>query len=215
MESYVKIIIPCKSEKLNKTGDYLLVTDSTIDGETLRLGDSDLLIKGHPKLVKLVKKKQRRCRQVSVVLGEIHRAVRRLIQKFLGINIFKPSCCGNKWPFRMFRKYLHNDCYLWLLIESLCSIWNAIEKFCIWKVIKNFEMKVCSSIALSNSKSFLVCLSTISHTCIFLCAASWIVKVRSLFMWFFVIWFNFQQRFYFDTVFIIYFLLIYNVFNFF
>lgn len=128
---------------------------------------------------------------------------------------FKHSCCGNKWPFRMFRKYLHNKCYLWLLIELLCSIWNAIEKFCIWKVIKNFGMKVCSSIALSNSKSFLVCLSTISHTCIFLCAASWIVKVRSLFMWFFVIWFNFQQRFYFETVFIIYFLLIYNVFNFF
>lgn len=86
MESYVKIIIPCKSEKLNKTGDYLLVTDSTIDGETLRLGDSDLLIKGHPKLVKLVKKKQRRCRLVSVVLSEIHWAVRRLIQKFLGIK---------------------------------------------------------------------------------------------------------------------------------
>lgn len=73
------------------------------------------------------------------------------------INIFKPSCCGNKWPFRMFRKYLHNNCYLWLLIESLCSIWNAIEKFCIWK----------ASIALSHSKSFLVCLSAISHTCIF------------------------------------------------
>lgn len=83
------------------------------------------------------------------------------------INIFKPSCCGNKWPFRMFRKYLHNNCYLWLLIESLCSIWNAIEKFCIWKVIENFGIKVCSSIALSHSKSFLVCLSAISHTCIF------------------------------------------------
>lgn len=83
------------------------------------------------------------------------------------INIFKPSCCGNKWPFRMFRKYLHNNCYLWLLIESLCSIWNAIEKFCIWKAIENFGIKVCSSIALSHSKSFLVCLSAISHTCIF------------------------------------------------
>eukprot|EP00105_Crassostrea_gigas_P043064 XP_019927212.1 PREDICTED: uncharacterized protein LOC105338828 [Crassostrea gigas] len=86
MESYVKIIIPCKSEKLNKTGDYLLVTDSTIDGETLRLGDSDLLIQRHPKLVGLVEKKQSRCRQVSVVLGEIHRAVRKLIRKFLGIK---------------------------------------------------------------------------------------------------------------------------------
>nr|XP_034325308.1 uncharacterized protein LOC117689212 [Crassostrea gigas] len=82
MESYVKIIIPCKSEKLNKTGDYLLVTDSTIDGETLRLGDSDLLMQRHSKLLKLVKKKQRRCRLVSVVLSEI----RRLIRKFLGIK---------------------------------------------------------------------------------------------------------------------------------
>ncbi|XP_052702262.1 uncharacterized protein LOC128178899 [Crassostrea angulata] len=86
MESYVKIIIPCKSKKLNKTGDYFLVTDSTIDGDTLRLGDSDLLIQRHPKLVGLVEEKKGKCRQVSVVLGEIHRAVRRLIRKFLGIK---------------------------------------------------------------------------------------------------------------------------------
>lgn len=105
MESYVKIIIPCKSKKLNKTGDYFLVTDSTIDGDTLRLGDSDLLIQRHPKLVGLVEEKKGKCRQVSVVLGEIHRAVRRLIRKFLGIkwlNILKPSGFGNKWPFRVF-----------------------------------------------------------------------------------------------------------------
>lgn len=147
MESYVKIIIPCKSKKLNKTGDYLLVTDSIIDGETLRLGDSDLLIQRHRNLVKLVEEKRSSCQQVSVVLSEIHRAVRRFIRKFLGIKwpiILKPLRFGNKWPFRMFRKYLHNNCYLWLLIESLCSIWNAIEKFCIWKVIKNFGMKVCA-----------------------------------------------------------------------
>lgn len=84
MESDVKIIIPCKSGKFNKTGEFLLVTDSTIDGETLRLGDSDLLIQKHPKLVRLVKEKQSNCWQVSVVLTEIHRAVRRLIRKFLG-----------------------------------------------------------------------------------------------------------------------------------
>lgn len=44
MELYVKIIIFCKFEKLNKMGDYLLVIDSIIDGEMLRFGDSDFFI---------------------------------------------------------------------------------------------------------------------------------------------------------------------------
>lgn len=107
------------------------------------------------------------------------------------IKYFKYLCCGNKWLFWMFRKYLYNKCYFWLLIELFCFIWNVIEKFCIWKVIKNFGMKVCLLIVLSNLKSFFVCFLIISYICIFLCVVSWIVKVCFLFMWFFVIWFNF------------------------
>uniref|UniRef100_A0A8W8IDI0 Uncharacterized protein n=1 Tax=Magallana gigas TaxID=29159 RepID=A0A8W8IDI0_MAGGI len=42
------------------------VTDSTIDGETLRLGDSDLILQYHPKIEVLVEKKQRTCRHVPV-----------------------------------------------------------------------------------------------------------------------------------------------------
>lgn len=102
MESNVEIIVPCKSKKLNKTGNYLLVTDSTIDGETLRLGDSDLLLQYHLELEDLVYRKKRTCRQVSVVLSEIRKAVNRFIWDYLRPNWPKFSYL-EKWSLRMFR----------------------------------------------------------------------------------------------------------------
>lgn len=55
-----------KVEKKNREITYLLLTDSTIDMETLRLGDSDLLLQNNVRLRKIIPKKQRTCRKLPL-----------------------------------------------------------------------------------------------------------------------------------------------------
>lgn len=82
----IRLIVPCKSGKLNKTRDYLLLTDSTIDGETLRLGDSDLLLQNHLRLRKIIPKKQRTCRKLSLFVRQFQKAkkeINEIIRKMI------------------------------------------------------------------------------------------------------------------------------------
>lgn len=174
IKSNVTIIVPCKSGKLNKTGRFLLVTDSTIDEKTLRLGDSDLLLQYHRKLDVLVKRKQRTCRQVSVVLIEIQKAVKRFIWKLIRPKwpiTLTPSYCGDKWSFRLFSmsgSELLSMMFNQIPLSHLECDWEF------WNLERDgeFGIKVCQSIILSDSKTF-SCLSFNNRSCLYFKAANW------------------------------------------
>lgn len=85
----LRLIVPCKSRKLKKKREitYLLLTDSTIDMETLRLGDSDLLLQNNVRLRKIIPKKQRTCsklplfvRQFQTAKKEINEIISKMIR---------------------------------------------------------------------------------------------------------------------------------------
>lgn len=82
----IRLIVPCKSGKLNKTGEFLLLTDSTIDRKTVKLGDSDLLLQEHLMLRKIIPKKQQTCRKLSFFVRQFQKAkkdINEIINKML------------------------------------------------------------------------------------------------------------------------------------
>lgn len=82
----IRLIVPCKSGKLNKTGEFLLLTDSTIDRKTVKLGDSDLLLQEHLMLRKIIPKKQQTCRKLSLFVRQFQKAkkdINEIINKML------------------------------------------------------------------------------------------------------------------------------------
>lgn len=77
----LRLIVPCKSRKLKKKNreiTYLLLTDSTIDMETLRLGDSDLLLQNNVRLRKIIPKKQRTCRKLPLFVRQFQTAKKEI-----------------------------------------------------------------------------------------------------------------------------------------
>lgn len=77
----LRLIVPCKSRKLKKKNreiTYLLLTDSTIDMETLRLGDSDLLLQNNVRLRKIIIKKQRTCRKLPLFVRQFQTAKKEI-----------------------------------------------------------------------------------------------------------------------------------------
>lgn len=77
----LRLIVPCKSRKLKKKNreiTYLLLTDSTIDMETLRLGDSDLLLQNNVRLRKIIPKKQRTCRILPLFVRQFQTAKKEI-----------------------------------------------------------------------------------------------------------------------------------------
>lgn len=85
----LRLIVPCKSRKLTKKNreiTYLLLTDSTIDMETLRLGDSDLLLQNNVRLRKIIPKKQRTCRKLPLFVRQFQTAkkdINEIISKMI------------------------------------------------------------------------------------------------------------------------------------
>lgn len=82
----IRLIVPCKSGKLNNTGEFLLLTDSTIDRKTVKLGDSDLLLQENLRLRKIIPKKQRTCRKLSLFVRQFQKSkkdINEIINKML------------------------------------------------------------------------------------------------------------------------------------
>lgn len=61
----VRLFVPCKCCMLNKTGQFVLLTDTAVQGRTVRLGDSDLLLPRDQRLIEVINRKRKRCRNVG------------------------------------------------------------------------------------------------------------------------------------------------------
>lgn len=61
----VRLFVPCKCCMLNQTGQFVLLTDTAVQGWTVRLGDSDLLLPRDQRLVEVINRKRKQCRNVG------------------------------------------------------------------------------------------------------------------------------------------------------
>jgi hypothetical protein len=82
-----KLIVPCKCLRLNSTtnSEFVLVTDSGVEGKALRLGDSDLFLPHNIPLMETIKQKQQECQKYnfSFFVNEIKRRVRKRVNSIL------------------------------------------------------------------------------------------------------------------------------------
>lgn len=58
----VRLIVPCKCSQLNKTGEYVLLTDIDVKRRTIRLGDSDLFLQQNQRLETIISRKRKKCK---------------------------------------------------------------------------------------------------------------------------------------------------------
>ncbi|XP_022328892.2 uncharacterized protein LOC111127884 [Crassostrea virginica] len=58
----VRLIVPCKCSQLNKTGEYVLLTDIDVKRRTIRLGDSDLFLQHNQRLETIISRKRKKCK---------------------------------------------------------------------------------------------------------------------------------------------------------